>query len=116
MPEFDRFMTLMVFWEISQKEKFDMNVSLTRELKQFVFRKVASGSYRNASEVIRDGLRALRERDKSRRDAVQNLRGQICVGIQEADQGKTSPFNENTVRRVKARGRQRRNSDGSSGK
>lgn len=51
-----------------------MNVSLTRELKQFVVRKVANGSYRNASEVIRDGLRALRERYKSRKDAVQNLR------------------------------------------
>ncbi len=38
-----------------------MNVSLTPKLEEFVRRKVASGLYNNASEVIRDALRLLVE-------------------------------------------------------
>ena len=34
-----------------------MNISLTRELKTVVEKKVKSGLYNNASEVIRDALR-----------------------------------------------------------
>ena len=40
-----------------------MNVSLTSELEKYVRRKVASGLYNNASEVIREALRALWERE-----------------------------------------------------
>ena len=44
-----------------------MNVSLTPELEQFVHGKVESGLYNNASEVIREGLRLLKEHDEVRR-------------------------------------------------
>jgi putative addiction module CopG family antidote len=40
-----------------------MNVSLTPELEKYVRHKVASGFYNNASEVIREALRALLERE-----------------------------------------------------
>ncbi len=40
-----------------------MNVSLTQKLERFVRRKVASGLYNNASEVIREALRLLVERE-----------------------------------------------------
>jgi len=40
-----------------------MNVSLTPKLEAFVRRKVASGLYNNASEVVRESLRLLIERD-----------------------------------------------------
>lgn len=40
-----------------------MNVSLTPQLEEFVRRKVESGLYNNASEVIREGLRLLIEKD-----------------------------------------------------
>jgi antitoxin ParD1/3/4 len=36
-----------------------MNVSLTKELRAFVERRVKSGRYGNSSDVIRAGLRAL---------------------------------------------------------
>jgi hypothetical protein len=42
-----------------------MNVSLTPRLEEIVRRKVASGLYNNASEVIREALRLLVERDGS---------------------------------------------------
>ncbi len=41
-----------------------MNVSLTPELEQLVHTKVKSGRYLSASEVIREGLRLLEERDR----------------------------------------------------
>jgi hypothetical protein len=46
-----------------------MNVSLTPKLVRFVRRKVASGLYNNASEVIREALRLLVERQGSAVDS-----------------------------------------------
>lgn len=43
-----------------------MNVSLTDELERFVDGKVESGLYNNASEVVREGLRLLKENDEFR--------------------------------------------------
>ena len=40
-----------------------MNVSLTPPLENYIQTKVDSGMYASASEVIRAGLRALREKD-----------------------------------------------------
>ena len=65
-----------------------MNVSLTPELEQFVKNKVKSGLYNNASEVIREGLRVLKERDEVRlrwreqieRGWVQAQAGQLLDG------------------------------------
>jgi len=44
-----------------------MNISLTPELQALVQRKVASGLYNNASEVVREALRAqvLREQESA---------------------------------------------------
>ena len=42
-----------------------MNVSLTAELEKYVRRKVASGLYNNASEVIREALRLHVEKERS---------------------------------------------------
>jgi antitoxin ParD1/3/4 len=43
-----------------------MNVSLTPELEKFVDEKVESGLYNNASEVVRESLRLLKEHDEIR--------------------------------------------------
>ena len=39
-----------------------MKVSLTSTLEEFVRRKVATGLYNNASEVVREALRSMIER------------------------------------------------------
>ena len=65
-----------------------MNVSLTPELEQFVQGKVESGLYNNASEVIREGLRLLKESDEVRlrwreqieRGWLQAQAGQLVAG------------------------------------
>jgi antitoxin ParD1/3/4 len=41
-----------------------MNVSLTPELEKFISSKVESGRYHSASEVVREALRLLEERDQ----------------------------------------------------
>jgi antitoxin ParD1/3/4 len=84
-----------------------MNISLTPELEQFVVRKVESGMYQTASEVIRDGLRLLRERDDLHQQKRAELRRELTVGIDQANQGKVAPFTEQTLERAKTRARQR---------
>ena len=61
-----------------------MNVSLTPELAKFVEQKVKSGLYHTASEVIREGLRLLEERDVLRQAHLDEHRHQ-CAG-QRRDQ------------------------------
>ena len=65
-----------------------MNVSLTPELERFVDGKVESGLYNNASEVVREGLRLLKEHDEIRvkwreqieRGWLQAQRGEVVEG------------------------------------
>ncbi len=51
-----------------------MNVSLPPELEQFVADKVKSGRYNSASEVIREALRLLEEREQLSHLQVRELR------------------------------------------
>jgi putative addiction module CopG family antidote len=46
-----------------------MNVSLTSALEEYVRRKVATGLYNNASEVVREALRLMLERETGGRPA-----------------------------------------------
>jgi antitoxin ParD1/3/4 len=48
-----------------------MNVSLTPELEELVNQKVRSGLYQTASEVVREALRLLKQRDDEARRADQ---------------------------------------------
>jgi antitoxin ParD1/3/4 len=64
-----------------------MNVSLTPELEQFVQDKVKSGRYLSASEVVREALRLLEERDRLREIRLETLRKEIRTGIEQSDRG-----------------------------
>jgi antitoxin ParD1/3/4 len=69
-----------------------MNVSLTPELEQYVSNKVGSGMYHSASEVIREGLRLLKERDEIHQRKLDELRREIAIGIDQADRGQLHPL------------------------
>jgi antitoxin ParD1/3/4 len=84
-----------------------MNVSLTRELEQYVNGKVRSGLYHSASEVIREGLRLLKEKDDIHQKKLQDLRRDLQIGIDQAERGEVSTFSERTLREIKAEGRRR---------
>ncbi len=84
-----------------------MNISLNKELESYVNQKVESGLYHSASEVIRDGLRLMKERDALHQHRLAELRRDIAVGVDQANNGQVQPFNEEVVARVKTRGRNR---------
>jgi antitoxin ParD1/3/4 len=90
-----------------------MNISLTPELEQFIANKVQSGLYQTASEVVREGLRLLRESDDIHRARLEELKKEIAIGLDQAKQGKTVPFTEEMIEGVKSRGRARRRPNGS---
>jgi antitoxin ParD1/3/4 len=58
-----------------------MNVSLTPQLEDLVQQKVASGRYGSASEVMREALRLLEERDRVHALRLEELRGEIRKGL-----------------------------------
>jgi putative addiction module CopG family antidote len=65
-----------------------LNVSLTTSLRNYVRAKVRSGRYESSSEVIRDGLRALQERDEAAksfwmdvRDKLAEARADVAAGL-----------------------------------
>ena len=84
-----------------------MNVSLTQELEQIVNKKVSSGMYQTASEVVREGLRLLVERDRR----LESLRGDIRAGFDAIKRGEYTDYDARTIQkvadRVNARGRRR---------
>jgi len=63
-----------------------MNVSLTEPMEQFVREKVALGDYETASEVVREALRLLRQRDKVWKSEVDS---KIKAGVNSIRAGRT---------------------------
>ena len=63
------------------------NISLTPEQDAFVEEIVEAGEYQNASEAIRDALRALQQRRKEDSLRLKALRAQLKVGIDALDRG-----------------------------
>ncbi len=83
-----------------------MNVSLTPDLEKYINDKVARGLYHSASEVIREGLRLLKDRDALREIQLKELQQQIQIGI---DSGEAHPLNiEDAIERGKKRHGQRK--------
>jgi antitoxin ParD1/3/4 len=67
-----------------------LNVSLTPTLRNYVRAKVKGGGYESASEVIRDSLRALQERDKAANEAFwHGVRQKVAVGRRDIEEGRT---------------------------
>ena len=64
-----------------------MNVSLTPELENFVNEKVKSGLYNSASEVLRESLRLLKERDMLKEIQLSELRREIMLGVEQIRNG-----------------------------
>lgn len=78
-----------------------MNISLTHHLEELVKNKVKSGLYHSVSEVLREALRLLEERDQLRALRLEELRREIQKGI---DSGEPTPLD---MEAIKARGRER---------
>ena len=79
-----------------------MNVSLTEELEELVLRKVESGRYTSASEVVRAGLRLLEQEDELRETRLAAVRAEVQAGIDQAERGELVD-GEEAMARVKKR-------------
>ena len=78
-----------------------MNISLNPHFEELVKSKVESGLYNSVSEVMREALRLLEERDQLRELRLMELRREIQKGI---DSGESTPLD---IEEVKARGHKR---------
>jgi len=76
-----------------------MNVHLTAELEEFVQKKVQSGLYGSASEVVREALRLL-----ARRDAADRLEDLLLEGL---DSGEAREMTADDWQEVRATVRER---------
>ena len=82
-----------------------MNVSLTPALERLVNEKVESGLYRTASEVVREALRLLKDRDQAR----EQLRADVQAGFDQLARGEGRAHDRASGRQlaeqIKSRGR-----------
>jgi antitoxin ParD1/3/4 len=79
------------------------NISLPRELAEYVDAKVASGEYAHASEVVREGIRLLMRQEAEKLDWLRNALAEADADIAA---GRTIPADD-VMEWVKKRGRER---------
>ena len=75
-----------------------MDISLTPELEELIHQKVTSGLYPSASEVIREGLRLLKEQDVLKEYRLGELRREIRVGLEQSRRGESVPLDMAAVK------------------
>ena len=67
-----------------------MNITLGKEFERRINEKVEDGLYTSASEVIRDGLRLLFEKDADKSQQLEILREEIAKGFKQLAAGEVS--------------------------
>ena len=78
-----------------------MNVNLTPQLEEMVRSKVNSGMYTSASEVVREALRLMEEKDRVREAKLDELRREVKKGLES---GPSEPWDAAALKK-KARAR-----------
>lgn len=68
------------------------NVNLTKYFDQFIESGIKSGRFSNASEVVREGLRLLEQREKEDQAKLEWLCRAVKEGIDELDRGEGIAF------------------------
>ena len=88
-----------------------MHVSLTTHLEEYVREKVESGLYNSNSEVVREALRLMGERDRLREMRLEDLRKEIQIGIDQIERGEYTEYDQHTLKNlfddIRARGKKK---------
>jgi antitoxin ParD1/3/4 len=87
-----------------------MNVSLTNEMEHWVQRKVETGLYSSASEVVREALRALHAKETRHSTKIMHLREAIQDGLVSMKDSGDDEWSVELSEEVKKLGRKRRSS------
>jgi antitoxin ParD1/3/4 len=82
-----------------------MNISLTPQLEKLVQDRVKSGRYTSASEVIREALRLMEAHDRALDQGLTRLQSDVKEGLRALDAGKSTPFDDEALERIKRTGR-----------
>lgn len=75
-----------------------MNISLTSHQETYVKQKVATGMYNSVSEVMREALRLLEERDALKEMKLETLRRELQVGLDQLDRGEGTPLDMEAIK------------------
>jgi len=88
-----------------------MNVNLGATLDNFIAELLKSGMYQTQSEVVREGLRLLKEREELKELRLAELRKEIAIGSEQADRGELVD-GPKVFAEIRQRGAQRRRAKG----
>jgi antitoxin ParD1/3/4 len=84
-----------------------MNVNLGPVFDQFIADLLKGGQYQSQSEVVREGLRMLKEREELKRLRLDELRREIARGSEQADRGELIDGDE-ALTRIRAKSARRK--------
>lgn len=74
-----------------------MNVLLRPELEKFVAEKVKAGQFADASDIVNEALKVLKEQEEFAPGEEDYLRREVRRGIEQLDQGQCSNFTAETI-------------------
>lgn len=88
-----------------------MTVNLAPQSEDIIKRKIESGEYYSASEIIHESLRLLDERDHIRERRIAELRKQVTAGLEQLECGEYTTYTDETLpqlaEEIKAAGRKK---------
>ena len=70
-----------------------MNITLTPELEALIKKKIESGDYNSASEVVRDALKLLKEQDQLKELRREEIRREVMKGVEQIRNGEFTTYN-----------------------
>jgi antitoxin ParD1/3/4 len=76
-----------------------MHINLSPEMEQYLQSKVSAGFYSNASEVVRDAIRRMREEDEK----LAALRAAVAVGDEQLARGEGAPYSAELLEKLTER-------------
>jgi antitoxin ParD1/3/4 len=88
-----------------------MNVNLGAVFDSFIADLLKTGLYQSQSEVVREGLRLLKEREELKNLRLSELRKEIAIGSEQADRGEFVD-GEETFAEIRRRSAERKRKKG----
>ena len=72
---------------VAMAKPSQLTITVTPELEAFIRERVSSGRFDTASDVVCEGLKLLELREQEREAALDEIRREIEVGLQQARAG-----------------------------
>ena len=76
-----------------------MNFNVTPAQEEYIKKKVASGRFESASEVVREAIRLLEEKDQRLLAQLDGIRDKVRIGLRQADAGE---FDDRSIEEILA--------------